>query len=235
LAARSAEAELVQMTHDSDPVVRMNAAQGLGRLASRQWKSLLPLLKDPSMGVRAEASRALGATHAAKAAKPLLSAARGETEPEVRSVMLAAVGDLGDLSAAEGLAAYLGSQSESARLGAARGLCHLGAPQGIAYAKKLLDSKDKFERRSGLDMFEGASARVAKGVLKPLLKDADVALAAKAARILYQGGDAVMIDWLVLASFHAKPEEKEAYERELELLHLQDDQRKAILAKAGLP
>jgi hypothetical protein len=44
-----------------------------------------------------------------------------------------------------------------------------------------------------------------------------------------------MLDWLVLASFHAKPDEKDAYERELELLQLQDDQRKAILSKAGLP
>ena len=61
----------------------------------------------------------------------------------------------------------------------------------------------------------------------PLLKDADVALAAKAARMLYQGGDKVMLDWLVLASFHAPPDQKDAYERELELLQFAAEGRPA--------
>jgi HEAT repeat protein len=234
LSSRVTEGTLLHMLGDEDPVIRMHAVQGLGHLRTRAWRAIAPLLRDKSMGVRAESARALGAIKAAQAGKALLAAARAEEEPEVRSAMLAAAGDSGDKSAVRGLATFLSSTSETTRLGAARGLCHLGAPEGFAFAKKLLESKDKFERRNGVDLFEGAAARVAGPFLKPLLEDGDIRLAAKAARILYQGGDAIMLDWLVLASFHSKPDEKDAYERELELLHLQDDQRKSILAKAGI-
>jgi HEAT repeat protein len=212
----------------------MNAAQGLGRIPTHAWRALVLLLKDPSMGVRAQAAQSLGLIKAHGSGKPLLAAARTEGEPEVRSSELAAAGTTGDKSLAGGLATFLTSSSEETRFGAARGLCRLGAAQGLEFAKKLLDSKDKYERRRGLELFEGAPAKGAAPVLRPLLKDADVGLAAKAARILFQGGEAVMLDWLVLASFHAKPEEKDAFERELELLQLQDDQRKASLAKAGI-
>ena len=43
-----------------------------------------------------------------------------------------------------------------------------------------------------------------------------------------------MLDWLVVKSFETNGEEKLAYERELEALLLADDQRRAILAKAGI-
>jgi hypothetical protein len=43
-----------------------------------------------------------------------------------------------------------------------------------------------------------------------------------------------MLDWLVVASFNAEGQEKLAYEKELEALRLADDQRNAILRKAGL-
>ncbi|HEX4622613.1 MAG TPA: HEAT repeat domain-containing protein [Myxococcaceae bacterium] len=235
LASPVAERVLLSVLRDPDPVVRMNAAQGLGRIPTRAWQGLVPLLKDPSMGVRAQAAQSLGLLKARPSGKPLLAAARSDGEPEVRASELAAAGSSGDKSVVAGLASFLTSTSEETRVGAARGLCRLGAPQGFDFARKLLDAKDKYERRRGLELFEGAPAKAAGPVLRPLLKDADVGLAAKAARILYQGGEAVMLDWLVLASFHAKPEEKDAYERELELLQLQDDQRKAILGKAGLP
>jgi HEAT repeat protein len=235
LGSRISEGALIYVLRDPDPVVRMNAAQGLGRIPTRSWRMLVPLLKDPSMGVRAQAAQSLELTKARGSGKPLLAAARTEGEPEVRASELASAGATGDRSLASGLATFLTSSSEETRFGAAKGLCRLGASQGFDFARKLLDSKDKYERRRGLELFEGAPSKEAGPVLRPLLKDADVGLAAKAARILFQGGDSVMLDWLVLASFHAKPDEKDAYERELELLQLQDDQRKAILSKAGLP
>ncbi|HZI03703.1 MAG TPA: HEAT repeat domain-containing protein, partial [Archangium sp.] len=68
----------------------------------------------------------------------------------------------------------------------------------------------------------------------PLLEDKDRPVAASAARILYQGGDKTMMSWLVLASWKAQGEEKLAYEKELETLHLADDERKALLRKAGV-
>jgi HEAT repeat protein len=233
LASHAAEVPLLHLLTDDNAAVRLNAAQGLGRIPAKSWRPLVPLLKDASSGVRAAAGRALGSMKAGRAAPALLAAARVEGEPEVRATLLTAAGDTGDRGAAAALAPFLTVSSETTRLGAARGLCHLGAPQGLAFAEKRLSSTEKLERRSGLDLLEGAPLRVAAPLLRPLLKDADVAIAAKAARMLYQGGDKVMLDWLVLASFHAAPDQKDAYERELELLQLQDDQRKAILARAG--
>jgi HEAT repeat protein len=234
LETRAAEHTLARLAGDDDSAVRMYAAQGLARLNSRNTGVLLPLLQDKSSGVRKEAARALGASRNAKMGVPLLKAAKAEPELEVRAVMLAAVGDTGDAKQAAALKSFLTSDSESTRFAAARGLCRLGSQDGFAFAGKLLGSQDRFVRRQGLELYEGVSAKKAAPALKPLLEDKDRALAAGAARILYQGGEAPMLDWLVLASWNAKGEEKLAYEKELETLQLQDDRRKAILRKAGV-
>ena len=71
-------------------------------------------------------------------------------------------------------------------------------------------------------------------VLTPLLDDKDRSIAAMSARIMFEGGDEKMLDWLVLKSFESIGESKLPFEKELEALRLQDDKRKAILAKAGI-
>ncbi|MBZ4416682.1 HEAT repeat domain-containing protein [Myxococcus sp. RHSTA-1-4] len=234
LETREAEPTLARLAGDDDSAVRMYAAQGLARLKSRNTQVLLPLLQDKSSGVRREAARALGASRNPKMGAALMKAAKLEQELEVRAAMLTAVGDTGDAKQMPALKAYLTSDSESSRFAAARGLCRLGSPDGFAFAGKLLGSQDRFVRRQGLELYEGVSAKKAAPALKPLLEDKDRALAAGAARILYQGGDASMLDWLVLASWNAKGEEKLTYEKELETLQLADDRRKAILRKAGV-
>ncbi|WP_342375139.1 HEAT repeat domain-containing protein [Myxococcus stipitatus] len=234
LDTRAAEPALVRLAGDGDSTVRMYAAQGLARLNSRNVQVLLPLLNDKSSGVRRDAAKALGASHNPKVGKPLMAAAKAEQELEVRAAMLAAVGETGDKKQVKPLKEYLTSDSESTRFAAARGLCRLGAPEGFAFANKLLTAEDRFVRRQGLELFEGVPAKKASVAIKPLLEDKDRGLAAGAARVLFQGGDASMLDWLVLASWKAKGEEKLAYEKELETLQLQDDRRKAILRRAGV-
>jgi HEAT repeat protein len=185
--------------------------------------------------VRKEAAHALGASHNPKLTKPLLEHARAEQDLEVRTVMLVAAGEAGDAKQAPALKAFLTNDSEGTRFAAARGLCLLGSPDGFAFADKLLGSQDKYVRRQGLALFEGVPARKASAALRPLLEDADRSLAAGAARVLYQGGDAKMLEWLVLASWTAKTaDEKLVYEKEIEPLQLADDRRKAILRKAGM-
>jgi HEAT repeat protein len=234
LEARGSEPFLARLAADADSTVRMYAAQGLGKLHSRQVQVLVPLLEDKSLGVRKEAARALGASRNPTMGKLLLSAARNEPELEVRAELLQAVGEAGDAKQAPALKEFLTSDSEITRFAAAKGLCRLGAQDGFAFADKLLASEDRFVRRQGLALYEGVPAKKASGRLTPLLQDADKSLAAGAARILYQGGDKKMLDWLVLASFQAQGEEKLAYEKELETLQLADDQRKAILRKTGM-
>ncbi len=234
LETRVAEPSLVDLAGNPDGAVRMYAVQGLGKLRSRRVDVLLPLLEDKSLGVRREVARALGATGNPKVGKPLLAAARTESDPQTRVLLLEAVGASGDKKQAPALKAFLDDSSESTRFAAARGLCRLGTPEGFAFARKLLGSEDKHVRRQGLALYEGLSAKQASSALRPLLEDKDRTLAAGAARILYQGGDKTMMSWLVLASWNAQGEEKLVYEKELETLHLADDERKALLRKAGV-
>jgi HEAT repeat protein len=235
LEARGAEGLLLKLAGDPDSVVRMYAAQGLGRLKSRSVGVLLPLLEDKSSGVRKESAKALGASRIHAVSKPLLAAAKNEADLEVRAEMLVAAGRAGDAKQVPALKEFLASDSESTRFAAAKGLCQLGSQDGFAFANKLLGAEDRFVRRQGLELYEGVPVKKAEPALRPLLEDKDRGLAAGAARILYQGGDKKMLDWLVVASWTAKtPDEKTFYEKELETLRLADDERKAILRKAGL-
>jgi HEAT repeat protein len=235
LEVRDAEQTLVRLASDPDSAVRMYAAQGLARIKSREVDALLPLLEDKSSGVRKESAKALGASGKAAVGKELLAAAKKETDLEVRAEMLVAIGKSGDAKQMPALKEFLASDSESTRFAAAKGLCQLGSPDGFTFANKLLTAGDRFVRRQGLALYEGVPAKKAESALRPLLEDKDRTLAAGAARILYQGGDKKMLDWLVLASWNAKgAEEKDSYEKELETLRLADDERKAILRKAGM-
>ncbi|HEX8701242.1 MAG TPA: HEAT repeat domain-containing protein [Myxococcaceae bacterium] len=235
LEVRSAEQSLEKLAADPDSAVRMYAAQGLGRIKSRKVDVLLPLLEDKSSGVRKESARALGAAGKPEVGKDLVAAAKKETDVEVRAEMLAAAGKSGDAKQAPALKEFLNSDSESTRFAAAKGLCNLGAPEGYTFANKLLGAEDRFVRRQGLALYEGVAAKKAEPALRPLLEDKDRGIAASAARILYQGGDKKMLDWLVVSSWNAKSAtEKDSYEKELEQLLLADDERKSILRKAGL-
>jgi len=234
LAVGSAEPTLAKLTGEDDAVVRMYALQGLIRVKSRAAEKVVPLLADASMPVRREAARALGQMGQPRTSRPLIQAVKSEGEPEVRAAMLVAIGQTGDRKAVKTLEGFLTSSSESTRFAAARGLCLLGAPAGITFARRLLASTDRYERRHGLELFEGAPASRVQAELKPLLEDADRRLAAATARILYQGGDKKMIDWLVVASYQASGEAKLAFETELERLHLADTERKAILRRNGI-
>lgn len=221
---------------DEDGAVRMYAAQGLGRIGHVvDLRKLTNLLNDKTMGVRREAAIALGAMKDPRAGPSLMIAAKAEGEIEVRAAMLASVGRTGDKKQAGGLESFLTSDSEGTRFGAAQGLVALGNAKGYDYARKLIGSKERHERLQGLKLFEGTTAKAAAPVLTPLLTDGDPAVAAVAARLLFLGGDKAKLDWLVLRSHHTTSvDEKMYFEKELEALRLRDDQRSAILGKAGV-
>ena len=230
-----AEGTLMNLLGSDDGATRMAAAQGLGRMKSLSaGPKLQALLEDKSMGVRKEAARALGATRALRFGGPLMKVAKTEGEPEVRVEMLIAVGNSGDKKQSAALEAFLTNSSESTRFAAAKGLCLLGSKKGFDFARARLAATDRWERMQGLALFEGSRAKDVNVVLAPLLDDADHGLAASAARVLYQGGDESKLSWLVLRSFHADGPDKLLYEEQIEPLRLADDQRKAILAKAGI-
>jgi len=228
LSVPDAEAALVQLTSDEDGAVRMSAVRGLGRLHSHAVRAVRPLLSDKTLGVRREAATALGAMHSRSLGKVLLVAARGEDEPDARAAMLVAVGESGDVHQARGLERFLRSSSESTRLAAAQALCRLGQASGISVAKGLLASKEPLDRSHGIELLQGAPARIAGSVLRPVLADRDPHVAALAARTLAEGGDRTMIAWLVLASDRAKGTARFPFNDALDALQVTSEQRAAI-------
>lgn len=214
---------------------RLSGLRILGRLRqSASVPVLTPMLTEGLLGVRREAAKALIAIKSPAAAKDLLRAAKSEDDPETRVLMIIGVGRLGDAKQAKGLESMLESSSESTRLAATQALCLLGSKKGVGAAKALTTSKDRFERLQGVSLFEGASAKVAAPLLTPLLGDPEVAVRARAGRVLAEGGDGRLVEWLVLESFKAPIDDRLAWENELEKLRLTDDQRSIILKKAGL-
>lgn len=213
----------------------MLGARGLGRIKSDKGvPPLIALLSSPVLGPRREAARALGEIGKPAAAAPLLKAAKAEQDLDLRLLMIASAGRSRDKKQIPAFEALLTDDSESTRLAAGQALCALGAPKCAQFAGKLIASKDKHERFQGVMVFEGASAKVSSPTLKPLLTDPDDRLRARAGRILVQGGDPNGLEWLVIESAKARGEVRLVYEDELEKLRLTDEQRQAILKKAGL-
>lgn len=237
LGVRDAEVERVFLRAlDSDDMgEQMSGARGLGRLKSSEGvRPLVALLAEPRLGLRREAARALGEIGKPAAAGPLLKASKTEVDFDLRLLMITAAGRSGDKKQVPVLEALLKNDSESTRLASARALCLLGAPKCGQFAGKLLASTDKNERFQGVMLFDGASAKVSAAILGPMLKDTDDKVRARAARLLVQGGDSKSLDWLVIESAKAKGELRLVYEDELEKLRVTDEQRQAILKKAGL-
>lgn len=213
----------------------MAASNGLGRMkAANAVKPLIGLLGHKMVGVRREAARALGFIGKPEASAPLLKAARVEPELEIKVLMLQSAGRAGDKKQAPALELLLKDDSETTRMAAAQGLCAMGAPACAKFAGKLLGSSDKNERMQGVMLFDGAPAKASGSALAPVLNDTDDKLRARAARILAQGGDAAKVDWLIIESSKASGEKRLVYEDELEKLRVTDEQRQAVLKKAGL-
>lgn len=234
LARPGQESVFLSLLDDRDGAVRMYAVRGLGNSRSKNARAVEKLLDDKTMGVRREAARVLGGMRQRSTGRALMRAAQAEGEPEVRVELLHAVGQSGDRRQIKPLVGLLSASSELTRLAAARALCHLSAPEGIRFARKLLDSDDAFERRQGVMLFEGASAKVSRKHLRPMLKDKERAVAASAARVLHLGGEPKMVDWLVIQAARADRDERHVYRRELDALEVSEAREKAIRKRAGL-
>ncbi|MBL9039746.1 MAG: HEAT repeat domain-containing protein [Archangium sp.] len=230
-----AESLLMRTVSDEELGHRMASAEALGRMKAKRAVSTLEVtLRDKAWGARKTAALALAKIGVASSGKALMAAARVEDDPDTRAVMLVAVGQVGAAKEKADLEQLLKHSSESTRLAAARALCLLGAPKGIAFAREGLKSSDVFQRQQAVRLFEGASTKVAAPVLTPVLRDSNDAVRATAARVLAQAGDASKVAWLVIESAHRTGEARLPYETELETLRLTDEARQSILRRAGL-
>lgn len=228
------ETFLRALTH-KDPAEIVAAEIGLGRIKSAEaLKPLIGNLASQNFGVRREAARALGLIGKPAASAPLLKAAKTEGDFDLKLLMIQSAGRAGDKKQVGALEAMLKDGSESTRLAAAQALCIMGTPSCAKFAGTLLASKDKSERLQGVMLFDGASAKQSGKVLAPALRDEDPRVRARAARLLAEGGDEAKKAWLVVESAKAEGDVKLIFEDELEHLRLTDEQRSAMLKKAGL-
>lgn len=237
LAFRNKEVEQTFMralTH-KDTAEIVAAEIGLGRIKSTDaLKPLTENLTSQNFGIRREAARALGLIGKPAASAPLLKAAKSEGDFELKLLMIQSAGRAGDKKQVGALEALLKDDSESTRIAAAQALCIMGTPSCAKFATTLLSSKEQSERLQGVMLFDGSSAKQSGKVLAPALRDADPRVRARAARLLAEGGDESKKAWLVIESAKAPTETKLIYEDEIEHLRLTDEQRSAILKKAGL-
>lgn len=222
-------------TGAQDITLRMNGLRVLGRVRSpSSVKVVAGLLGDRALGVRREATKALVLLKNSTVSGELLTAAKIEDDPETRAAMLIAVGKLGDAKRAGAIEPFLTSSSETTRLAATQALCLLGHKKGTEAVKALLVSADALLRVQGVLLLEGVPLKTSSPLLTPMLKDPVVSVRAKAGRVLAQAGDVKAIDWLVIESFKSPTDDRLVFEPEIEPLRLADDQRAAILRKAGL-
>ena len=162
------------------------------------------------------------------------AAVKTEEALETKVAMLVALGRSQDRKQVAALAPFLTQSSETTRLAAAQALCLLGSSQGFDYARAMLASKERGERLQGLMVLDGSKGKAVDALLKGALADTDHRVRATAARILYEAGDRSKLTWLVLESRNAVGENRLPYEDQLERLHLSDDERQAILKRAGV-
>jgi HEAT repeat protein len=223
---------LLALAEDPDVSLRVAAAKGLGH-AKLDHPGLRRLLADKASGVRREAARALGRLKSVEAGRAVLEAAEAEAEPEVREVMLVAAAAAPFPGLVARLEKSLAHSSESTRMSAARALCLLGAPPGLAVAKEKLRSQSRFDRRDGVLLLDGAPLAAARPLLGPLLQPPveDMGLSAAAARVLAQGGDGQALEWLVLEAHEASGAALPPLLDALEALKVTDADRQRILRK----
>ena len=88
---------LVELTHDKDESVRIEAIDGLGKLKSNEGvNSLINLLHDPSAQVRKHAALALGEVGDAHSKAHVSFAMEREADADVKAAMLEVLSKLKD-------------------------------------------------------------------------------------------------------------------------------------------
>jgi HEAT repeat protein len=138
---------LIQALLDKDDVVRIAAADALGRLGDSQAKEpLLPLLKDPNAGVRTAAACALGSFGDLSVGEELLPLLR-DPNWETRVAALESLGRLRDPRATEAVIACLRDPDREVREKAAECLGLIGDHRAVAPLLEALLDSDRFVRQ----------------------------------------------------------------------------------------
>jgi hypothetical protein len=95
LAPQDVEPRVAEQLRNSEPRVRRSAAIALGKIGTaRAVLALLQAVNDESPEVRAQAAHGLGKIRSTRAAPWLIEALDGETDPDVQTALIAALGQM---------------------------------------------------------------------------------------------------------------------------------------------
>lgn len=233
LAGPAQLAELKLLAGDVDGAVRMGAATGLGRAGPQAAEALIPLLEDPTHGVRREAARSLGAVGTPREGAAVARLLTSDEELEVRVAAMIALGQMKATRQKGLLLERLRSDSRATREAAARGLVLMGDAEGFRYVRDRLASHDVHERLGGLELLEGISLAALAPIANPLLEDDEHRLRASAALHLARAGERRARLWLILAAHDARVEERAPYSRALEALLVTEAESNEVLRRTG--
>ncbi|UCC26205.1 MAG: HEAT repeat domain-containing protein [Gemmatimonadales bacterium] len=143
----------VAMGH-SEGRVRRESLQALSRLGGDQAAILATSgLQDPSPEVRAQAARTVGALHAERALRPLLTLLDEEEDPDVVVEVIRALGALGDPSAViplekRAVSGFFSRKPQAVRIAAYRALKAIGTPHAMELIRDALEDRDAEVRRT---------------------------------------------------------------------------------------
>ncbi|MEA3407789.1 MAG: HEAT repeat domain-containing protein [Chloroflexota bacterium] len=144
------------LREDDAPLVRVSAADALGRIGDREAAdSLGQALTDESLWVRSAAARALGKV-AAPEAVDALQEALSDADPLVRRSVVAALGRIPEKRARRALVACLQDEDLAVRWYAARGLGEIGQVENVVPLEALLEDEGVLFDRSIGDMAQSA-------------------------------------------------------------------------------
>jgi len=192
---------LVAALKDKNPIVRGEAAKGLGWMCNP--KAVPPLLdtleNDDSARARAVAAWSLGRIGDRRAAEPVV-AALGDAAKEVRRSAARALGDLGDRRAVEPVAAALGDAVKEVRWWAAHALGALGDPRAVpALVAALKDTEADVRREAVNALGEIGDPRAVPALVESLEKDSEELVRCTAAGALGKIGDPQALPALLTA------------------------------------
>ncbi|PKK91536.1 MAG: hypothetical protein CVV64_07215 [Candidatus Wallbacteria bacterium HGW-Wallbacteria-1] len=196
--------QLMESLGDHNEYVRFWSARALGRFSeSRSLDALVHLLRDPSLPVRKTAVSSLARIGDSAVSASLISAYSAESSREVRTEIITALGDLGDMESIPFLVSVMESGNRELSFFAVRALAATGSSEATAPLLKIAREGSLDERywsiRALSSMADAGSSQVCD-VLMNAVMDEDESIRYSAICSLEETNAMVSADKLIAAT-----------------------------------
>jgi HEAT repeat protein len=226
---------LLELLPDEDAQIRVSACIGLSHSAPqpKQGAAVAERLTDPVAGVRRACARAAAVWGLKAAEKPLLTALKGEADPDARLAEVDALGHVGSGATAALLEPLLNSDDDELRWTAGGALARLGSPAGRKAVEAWAAQPDAHLRHKAVEIAAGLPLPWAGELLTRATQDPKAGVALLAAHTLIDRKDARGLKGLVLRAEKATAEETPSFDEAFAELKISQKQRLDLLQAAG--